>query len=307
MIRVKHDNQYLSYMLDDNSRFFLTGFRVLRKQKDKGFLPCSKISYNGHIKLLYPIEEYVSVLGAAEEWNAKDVLKWMIRILKVLIEVRDSGFLRLDDVDLDLSHIFVDTSAEKVHIVVLPLTAEAAAVNNNWEQALNSAFILLIEVSGGRNEQGTAKIKQIVLEYSSSIDLLLNKLRILADEMKIQIRAEKSSQDKEENGSAAEEIQGELHLITRNSLNKMDIAITKDVFVLGKSPKLCDQALALSPTISREHCIITREKNGYFIKDAHSLNHTYVNGEMLKKGEKARIQKGTRIRLAEVEFSVEFR
>ena len=69
MIKTKHDNQYLSYILEDNSRFSPTIYRVLKKQKDRGFIPCSQILFNGHIKLLYPIGDYVPVSKAAENWN----------------------------------------------------------------------------------------------------------------------------------------------------------------------------------------------------------------------------------------------
>lgn len=306
--KIKHDNQYLSYIIDDNSHFFPTGYRVLNKQKDKGFIPCSKISYNGHIKLLYPVGEYVSVFAAAEDWKVKEVIQWMLHILRTLMDVRDNGFLCMENVDLDLSRIFIDVQSEKVQIIVLPLNTDTVtAMSMSWEEKLKQALLSIIEISQIRSEQESTALKTVIRENISSLDQIFTKLRQLAADMQIHTILDDALLKADFGTRKNYAVTGELHLLTRNSVKKENIAITKDVFILGKNPKLSDYVLNMSPTISRQHCKITRDDNGYYIEDLDSLNHTYVNGEIVQKGHRVPIQPGAQIRLAEVEFSAEFR
>lgn len=304
MVRAKCDNQYLSYILEDNTKFYSTGYRVLKKQKDKGFIPCSKINYNGHIKLLYSIEEYDPVSVAVEKWDKQEVFEWMLRILEVLVEVRDSGFLRIEDVDLDLSHIFVAEDAKSVYLIILPLSVDTA-INVHWEDALCNTLISLVEISRIRNFENIYELKRAIRMNCDSIDDLYDKIKEISKGLKISLSAGRLSSG---GHTTKDEIpKGELHLVLKNADTAVDIAVVKDSFIIGKNPKLSDGVLSISPTISRQHCKITREAGKYYIEDLDSLNHTFVNGNILQKGQKVWIQKGTQIHLANFEFSVEFR
>ncbi|MBO5460389.1 MAG: FHA domain-containing protein [Ruminococcus sp.] len=306
MIKVKHDSQYLSYTLDDNAKFFPTGYRVLKKQKDKGFIKCSKINYNGHIKLLYPVGDNVTVFSTAENWTTREVFEWLLRILKMIMEVQDSGFLRVEDIDIDLSSIFIDEEKKQVRIVVLPLISEAGFVQQ-WHTTFAKSLITLVGMSRIRDDLVSAQIKQTIWDNATSLDLMHKKLKVLASNMQIEADTGSLKKDIDPEITEVDLPKGELHLKTRTSQKSIDIAINKEVFILGKNPKLSDYAVNLSPTISRQHCQIIRENGAYYIEDLNSLNHTYVNGEMLSAGQRVLIKKGTHIRLAEIDFSVEFR
>lgn len=304
MVKAKCDNQYVSYVLEDNTKFYTTGYRVLKKQKDKGFIPCSKIHYNGYIKLLYPITEYDSVSVAVDNWSKKEVFEWMLRFLDVLIEVRDSGFLRMEDVDMDLSHIFVNESAGTVHLIVVPLTVDMS-INAHWEQTLSNTLVSLIEISRMRNYEHAYGLKQIIRNNCNDLNELCEKLKIFAQDSEIEWSVNNITPNKTKK---EEEIpKGELHLLMKYLDGSIDIAVTKESFIIGKNPKMSDGVLAVSPTISRQHCKITRENGKYYIEDMDSLNHTFVNGKMLEKDEKVWIRENTKICLADFEFDVEFR
>lgn len=307
MIRIRHDNQYVSYILEDNTKFFPTGYRILKKQRDKGFIPCSRIMYNGHIKLLYPIGEYISVSAAAEHWKIKDVYEWILRILKTLMAVQDNGFIQIDTVDVDLSRMFIDQDEKRVHIIALPLSTEASkSSTHHWEQELERTLISLIEISQVRNEPQMAEVKRLTRQNISSLNSLYKSIRQSAFDSQI-LTDTKKLMPVEKEEKKEEKTRGFLHFVTRSAVKKADILVDKDAFVLGKNPRLADGVLSMSPTISRRHCMITRKNGKYYIEDLDSVNHTYVNGEMVKKGERVPIKPGDQIRLAEVEFSIEFR
>ena len=98
-----------------------------------------------------------------------------------------------------------------------------------------------------------------------------------------------------------------LYFVSRSPIKKVELLINKDEYILGKNPKIVDGLLDLSPTISRKHCKIIKLKQEYYIEDLESANHTYVNGEIVERGKRVRIKPGDQIRLAEIEFGIEFR
>lgn len=68
--------------------------------------------------------------------------------------------------------------------------------------------------------------------------------------------------------------------------------------VIGRSP---DCSIVVShPTVSRQHCVITREKDEYYITDNHSLNGMLLNSVPLR--EKTRLSDMDRISIADVTF-----
>ncbi len=61
----------------------------------------------------------------------------------------------------------------------------------------------------------------------------------------------------------------------------------------------CD-IVVTDPLSSRVHAILVREEEGWWVRDAGSRNHTYVNGQ---KTDEARLVEGTVIRVGSVEFA----
>ena len=103
------------------------------------------------------------------------------------------------------------------------------------------------------------------------------------------------------------ESEKDLYFVSRSPIKKVELLINKDEYILGKNPKIVDGLLDISPTISRKHCKIVKLKQKYYIEDLESANHTYVNGEIVESGKRVRIKPGDQIRLAEIEFGIEFR
>ena len=78
--------------------------------------------------------------------------------------------------------------------------------------------------------------------------------------------------------------------------------ITKNIFKMGKANRGVDYTISGNNAISRQHAIITKKDDGYYIKDNKSTNHTYVNGNELTDGEEVLLTNNCRIRLGDEEF-----
>lgn len=83
-----------------------------------------------------------------------------------------------------------------------------------------------------------------------------------------------STADRSQGAAAGDTAGGSL-----DALGKCDLK-GKKVFTIGRDPK-CDIVIA-HPSVSRMHCFITHEKDGFYINDNNSLNGIIVNGQQLK-------------------------
>lgn len=79
-------------------------------------------------------------------------------------------------------------------------------------------------------------------------------------------------------------------------------AVDKGELVIGKASSGVDFCIRDNTTISRVHAKILRHGTQYFIQDNDSMNHTYVDGRQVMKGQELPIQNGSRIRLSDEEF-----
>ncbi len=93
------------------------------------------------------------------------------------------------------------------------------------------------------------------------------------------------------------------HLIRAKNNEKIDL--NKPVFRIGKEKSYVDYFIGDNSAISRSHANIISREGEYFIVDTNSMNHTYVNGQMIQSNVETKLAHGTRIRLANEDF--EFR
>ena len=278
-MKVKHDSQYISYILENDTHFFLTGYRVLKKQEKKGLLPCYQIRYNGSVKLLYPISGYTPLSVCAEGWEPEEVIGYTQKLLKSLKEIRDNGFLQLETVDVDSSHIFVDAAAKKLYLVALPITLDGESGSRRWAEALRKTLLLMIELSAKPDSPMLRRMRKGIKEGMLSLENLTRMLGEIVEKPGEEINTER--------------------------LKKLKENFDRRIRLSAADPSMHWSLVDLSGTISRIHCKITREEDGYFIQDLNSKNHTYVNKMQLLKDEKRKIVPGDLVQMADISFKVE--
>lgn len=85
--------------------------------------------------------------------------------------------------------------------------------------------------------------------------------------------------------------------------NNEKIRVDKPAFRIGKEKGYCDYFVSDNSAVSRSHAnIITKEKR-YYVIDLNSTNHTYVDDRLIQQGQEVEIFSGTKIRLANEEFT----
>lgn len=79
--------------------------------------------------------------------------------------------------------------------------------------------------------------------------------------------------------------------------------VDKPVFRIGKERQYCDYFISDNTAISRSHADIVTREGRYYIVDRNSTNHTYVDGRLIPAEREIELYHGTRVRLANEEFS----
>ena len=93
---------------------------------------------------------------------------------------------------------------------------------------------------------------------------------------------------------------GSIKLVAMNAPSHFELVIDRDDAVIGKKQELVDMVIPFN----RKHCRITNRTGIYYINDEGSANGTFVNGVRLNPGQKAQINRGDIIRMADSDFQI---
>ena len=94
-------------------------------------------------------------------------------------------------------------------------------------------------------------------------------------------------------------------LIRKKDGKTMMIQKGDEPFIIGSAADFVDFYVGDNPVIGAAHAQIRKDGSTYYIRDNNSVNHTYVNGQMVDAGENRPLNSGDTIRLGDEEF--EFR
>ena len=95
LIKEKRDITNISYILEDSSLFFETGYKVLQNQEKNGFIKAVKVIHNGKIKLIYDISKYKSLASIMPGLNAASFLIIMSKLLILFVKLLKMDLCKL--------------------------------------------------------------------------------------------------------------------------------------------------------------------------------------------------------------------
>lgn len=287
-----------AYVLNDNSAFLSTEYKVLQSQANSCFVKCMKMMFNGKLQLFYLTKGLKPFASMISTIDSENFLTIMANLFSDIMDVNHNGFLSCRNIDIAFEHIYVDPATYKVSLVYLPLSKHLYDDNASFENEIRTGLVKLI---AGVSTLSTPKTMQF------SADLSNGTLSI--EDLYARIKGGKST------GSGQSHIgqtdmgggragSGLLRIIAMNAPTRVEITVTKDEFVIGKKAELCDGVIGFNKMISRSHCRITRRGSQYTITDLQSANGTYVNRVRLQPNQPYPIKNGDVVRLANSDFQV---
>lgn len=165
--------------------------------------------------------------------------------------------------------------------------------------------------TSGKVPSGIKTIEQLIAEKTGTAVSAAQPLSPLKEERKnsaFHFSAEEEMEEVYEETGLLEDYQKEKkapeekkpYLIRISNQEK--IPVTSREFVIGRSEDQSDYAILDNKWISNVHCSIIWTKEGCYVRDLGSMNHTYLNDEMIPSRREAYIPDNAIIRLSNERF-----
>lgn len=284
----------IAYLLDDNSQFLTTEYKVLQSQTGGCFLRSMKMLYNGKIQLYYITDGY-KTLSAMNPVTGGDRFPAAVgNLLEAVEEVRNNGFLSVCRLDIRPDRIYMDPSTYRVRLVYLPVACAVHEDSQAFETSLRSGLIRLIDGRQDRTLPGLARLSSDLADASLSLKDICVRLR------------GGMVRRPENEGSAGADRQPDrsMYIVAMNAPARIELKVNKDPYVIGKKVSEVDGAVTFNRMISRRHCMVSRSGNGYTVTDLRSANGTFLNQERLIPEQPYTVRNGDVVRLANTDFQI---
>ena len=285
-----------AYVLNNNSLFLPTEYKVLQSQSGGGFVKCMKMQYNGHVQLYYMVSYLKPLSTMLPGMDPDSFLIVVTNLFADIIATRSNGFLSCQNVELSFDKVLVDPNTLKVSLIYLPLSAHLFDDYATYESQLRSNLVKLINSISTLSSARTMRLASDLSNGMLSLDDLYNRLKSGV--------VDPSPEPKFDSALEKKTINGKLRVVAMNAPTRVEIEITKDSFVLGKNASMVDGALSFNKMISRVHCRINKTGDQYTITDLQSANGTFVNRVRLQPNQPHPIKNGDIIRLANSDFQI---
>lgn len=285
----------LAYVVNDNTIFSATEYKVLQSQSGGVFIKCMKLLYNGKIQLYYLTNHFKPLTDILYTLEANSFMNVVSNVLADIISVKNNGFLSCESVDISFEHIYVDPVTYKIGLIYFPLSKRLYLDSSAFESEFRTSLIKLIQ---NLQSISSPKTKQL------AIDLSNGKLSLEDIYSRNKTSGVPETKERYQGAPVTARRNKRVKLIATNASMPLEILVTKDEFTIGKKQELVDGAITFNKMISRSHCKIARQGEEFVIIDLGSANGTYVNGPRIQAGQPYPIKNGDLIRLANSEFQV---
>lgn len=288
--------QCISYILEDESLFNLSEYKIIHNQGSEKFLDSTRSVFNGKTKLTYFLDEYASLKSIAAAMEVYPFITVISNVMSGILEVSRNAYLDMSDLILELSRIYVNPSTLEVKLIYLPVNTlfdNGASLLNSAADRLRSDIVKLIISTPGLMSARTKEICNWLSDSSMSLDDICTAMRL----------------EKHEHISGGGVAVPKTQILMIRGINPHDrtmIEIRKtdnSSFIIGRNAADVDGCIPGNPAISGKHCIVYKTKSGYEIEDT-STNGTFVNGIRLAHGKRTKLSNGDTLRLANSSFSV---
>lgn len=329
-----------SYILNDNSSFFATEYKVLLRQTDSCFVKCMKMHHNGKIQLFYltkSLKPFASMIPYLEADGFMTIVK---NLFSDIIDVKQNGFLSCQSIDISFERIYIDPSTYKVSLVYLPLTKKIFDDYSGFENELRTGLVKLISAISALSSNKTLALANDLSNGTLSLEDISYRLKRNISPMptpkpapeptpepSLYTKSDPIDDSGDSNGLRpappifkptpptpnptpvvpAEEPERTMRITAINAPARCEIEITKSGFVLGKKQGAADGLIRFNDLISRAHCRIEKNSNSFTVTDMQSANGTFVNKTKLQPNRPHPLRDGDILRLANSDFKVSIR
>lgn len=287
------NEHYVGYLLSRNDIFYNTVYQIMRKSAKDGLLKCYVSKNNGKIKLIYDTEGYRQYDSIVDTLSENQFMELIYRFLLSLEKIKKNGFIQIETLDISIEKVFVNVHAMEIGIICLPV------IFNYTGQTQNASERKILKTLSAMLYQSEFISNYYMMQLFEDC----RSEQYLLDDICAFLRNGRYGDSNLIVDETANELQ--IRLICNSEHKDESILINKDYFILGKSETQCDYVISASQNVSRKHCALSREVNGWYVYDLDSTNGTYVNGTRIMNGEKLPVHHGDEILIADIPYIVD--
>lgn len=140
-----------TYVFKENGSFLSTDYKVLQSQKTKSFVPCMKTLFNGKVQILYFTGGKQSLEELLPSLSPERYMTLVSNLLAAIIEVKNNGFLSVENINIQASHIYVDVNTLRISLVYIPI--ETSPYENRFIFENELRTILVKQINDRENLQ----------------------------------------------------------------------------------------------------------------------------------------------------------
>ena len=279
----------ISYVLNENALFSSTEYKVLRSRNNDCFLFCCKMLLNGNIQLYYLTDNCIPLSKAVEVCDADTLLGVVEDLIAAVISVMNNGFLSYQNISISLNQIYVETNAQRVRLVYLPLNIKLFPDLTQFRRARYGVLRQIAELRPELREVLSAYIKRCSLEPEQLPIRAFHPYRMAAEREKkaVGVRADKV-----------------FSLIAVNAPYPLELRVSGEEYTIGRNESVVNGFVPFSRMVGRIHCKLCCVDGGYAVMDLGSANGTYLNNSKLQPNRLYPLQNGDIVRMANAAFKV---
>ncbi len=163
-----------AYILLDNAEFLSTDYKVLQSQQNKNFIPCMRMHFNGKIQLYYLVSEWQSLASLLPKLNAESFVTIVTNLLACIVDVKNNGFLSVENINIELPRLYVDPNTLKVSLVYIPIASSAYGDALVFENELRTSLVKIINEMPNFHSNRTFELSNELSNGSSSLEDIYN-------------------------------------------------------------------------------------------------------------------------------------
>lgn len=241
---------------------------------------------------LMTVNQYISLHGA-EQLKIRTFIK---KLIEGILSAEDF-FLDGNSIILDTDYIFYDHDSDDIKLIYVPILNQQ--FNNIYHQFKKIALSWLYALDLSTYKSLQIKDLIVFLQNESSDLIHVKNYLNKPYKRKVNKRIFKSKSNKEKINLNKDETVCLKSSVPHLLLKHKKVYLDKEMFRIGRGHEN-DLILEKEQTIGRLHSEIVREASDFYILDCNSTNGTYLNGNLLIRGEKYKLNHQDMIQFAKV-------
>ncbi len=297
-VRITSDQTSVTFDLENDEIFYSTGYKVIQNFPNGSLIRAMMSHLNGNIRLVYDVSEYAPLTKEILAMTPADFKSFVLGLIGLTDSIKSNGFIEGENVLIDKDYIYLNPITSEIHLIYAPIkrNLSTAQLDSLEKHTIELVRELLDNYSSVQGES-TKDLHGYVFGPDCNMEGLRNVIlgRMTGGSEFVTGSLQQSTQSAPDS-LILERIGGSQSLV---------LHISGSANVIGRDNTVSN-VLIPDNSVSKKHCMISKEESGWILEDLQSSNHTWIgyDANPLIPFQKYPIKAGDQIKIARFVFLV---